>query len=159
NANVPIWQGGLLIPWGAMIPWKLTALVTFTGVAIVAITLYLKHVSRGRLHWGDAGKSQAVALIAVGVSISLIMALMGYIRENSRGPIPDHQPHVDQPAAGLHPALRQRSSPQRPGQRSVDHHAGGPASVKLIFRPIHKASDEFREVTKPPISRTMETYL
>jgi len=31
--------------------------------------------------------------------------------------------------------------------------------VKLIFRPIHKASDEFREVTKPPISRTMETYL
>ena len=86
NANVPIWQGGLLIPWGAMIPWKLTALVTFTGVSIVAITLYLKHVSRGRLHWGDAGKSQAVALIAVGVSISLIMALMGYIRENSRGP-------------------------------------------------------------------------
>ena len=86
NANVPIWQGGLLIPWGAMIPWKVTALVAFTGVSIVAVTLYLKHVSRGRVHWGDAGKSQAVALIAVGVAVSLIMALMGYIRENSRGP-------------------------------------------------------------------------
>jgi len=31
--------------------------------------------------------------------------------------------------------------------------------LKLIFRPIRKASEEFLEVTKPPISRTMETYL
>lgn len=86
NANVPIWQGGLLIPWGAMIPWKLTALVAFTGVGIVALTIYLKYVSRGKLRWGDAGRGQAVSLIAVGVAVSLIMALMGFIRENSRGP-------------------------------------------------------------------------
>ncbi len=31
--------------------------------------------------------------------------------------------------------------------------------MKLVFRPVRKASDEFHEVTKPPISRTMETYL
>jgi cytochrome d ubiquinol oxidase subunit I len=86
NANVPIWQGGLLIPWGEMIPFKLVALLTFTGVAIVAITVYLKHVARGRLHWGDAGRGHALSLITVGVAISLIMALMGYIREDSRGP-------------------------------------------------------------------------
>ena len=86
NANVPIWQGGLLIPWGQMIPWKLTALIVFTGVTITAITVYAVHLSRGRLHWGDAGRGQAVSLITVGVAISLIMALMGYIREDSRGP-------------------------------------------------------------------------
>jgi cytochrome d ubiquinol oxidase subunit I len=86
NANVPIWQGGLLIPWGQMIPWKLTALIVFTGVAITAITVYAVHLSRGRLHWGDAGRGQAISLITVGVAISLIMALMGYIREDSRGP-------------------------------------------------------------------------
>ena len=86
NANVPIWQGGLLIPWGQMIPWKLTALIVFTGVTITAITVYAVHLSRGRLHWGDAGRGQAISLITVGVAISLIMALMGYIREDSRGP-------------------------------------------------------------------------
>ncbi|MGH7758261.1 MAG: hypothetical protein ACREN7_03005, partial [Candidatus Dormibacteria bacterium] len=86
NANVPIWQGGLLIPWGQMIPFKLVALITFTGVAIVAVTIYLKHVSRGGLHWGDARKGQAAALITVAVSISMLMALMGYIREHSRAP-------------------------------------------------------------------------
>jgi hypothetical protein len=31
--------------------------------------------------------------------------------------------------------------------------------VKLVFRPVRKAADEFAEVTKPPLSRTMETYL
>ena len=86
NANVPIWQGGLLIPWGEMIPFKLVALVTFTGVAIVAVTIYLKHVSNGEMHWGDAGRGQAVALITVGITVSLMMALMGYIREHSRAP-------------------------------------------------------------------------
>jgi cytochrome d ubiquinol oxidase subunit I len=86
NASLPIWQGGLMIPWGAMIPFKLVALIAFTGVTIVAITIYLKHASRGRLHWGDAGRGHAISLITVGVSISLIMALMGYIREDARGP-------------------------------------------------------------------------
>lgn len=86
NANVPIWQGGLLIPWGQMIPFKLVALVTFTGVAIVAVTIYLKHVSSGEMRWGDAGRGQAAALITVGVAVSLMMALMGYIREHARAP-------------------------------------------------------------------------
>ena len=31
--------------------------------------------------------------------------------------------------------------------------------MKLIFRPIRKAAEEFAEVTKEPISRGMETYL
>jgi hypothetical protein len=31
--------------------------------------------------------------------------------------------------------------------------------VKLIFRPIRRAADEFSEVTREPISRGMETYL
>ncbi|HVC23761.1 MAG TPA: hypothetical protein VNH82_10115 [Candidatus Dormibacteraeota bacterium] len=86
NANVPIWQGGLMIPWGEMIPFKLLALITFTGVAIVAVTVYLKHVSKGHLRWGDAGRGQAAALITVAVAVSLMMALMGYIREHSRAP-------------------------------------------------------------------------
>jgi cytochrome d ubiquinol oxidase subunit I len=86
NANVPIWQGGLIIPWGEMIPFKLVALLTFTGVAIVAVTVYLKHVNKGEMRWGDAGRAQGAALITVGVAVSLIMALMGYIREDSRAP-------------------------------------------------------------------------
>jgi len=86
NANVPIWQGGLLIPWGQMIPFKLVALIAFTGVAIVAVTVYLKHVTQGELRWGDAGRAQGAALITVGLAVSLIMALMGYIREDSRAP-------------------------------------------------------------------------
>ena len=86
NANLPIWQGGLIIPWGQMIPFKLVALITFTGVAIVALTVYLKHVTKGNMRWGDAGRAQGAALITVGVAVSLIMALMGYIREDSRAP-------------------------------------------------------------------------
>ncbi len=86
NANVPIWQGGLEIPWGQMIPFKLVALITFTGVAIVAITVYLRHVNKGKMRWGDAGRAQGAALITVGIAVSLIMALMGYIREDSRAP-------------------------------------------------------------------------
>jgi len=31
--------------------------------------------------------------------------------------------------------------------------------VKLVFRPVRKASEEFAEVTRAPLSRTMETYL
>ncbi len=31
--------------------------------------------------------------------------------------------------------------------------------MKLVFRPVHKPAEEFAEVTRPPISRTMETYL
>lgn len=31
--------------------------------------------------------------------------------------------------------------------------------MKLIFRPIHKGAEEFREVTRAPLSRTMETYI
>lgn len=31
--------------------------------------------------------------------------------------------------------------------------------MKLVFRPIHKGSEEFHEVTKAPISRTMQTYI
>ncbi|HUY96866.1 MAG TPA: cytochrome ubiquinol oxidase subunit I [Verrucomicrobiae bacterium] len=86
NANVPIWNGGLLIPFGAMIPWKLTALVAFTFVSITAVTVFLREVSRGHLRWGEARRSQALALITMGVAVSLIMALMGYIREDARGP-------------------------------------------------------------------------
>ncbi len=86
NANVPIWNGGLLIPFGQMIPWKLTALVAFTFVSITAVTVFLREVSRGHLRWGEARRSQAVALITMGVAVSLIMALMGFIRENARGP-------------------------------------------------------------------------
>ena len=86
NANVPIWQGGLLIPWGQMIPFKLVALITFTGVAIVAVTIYLKHLNSGEIRWGDCGKGQAAALITVGVAVSLMMTLMGYIREHGRAP-------------------------------------------------------------------------
>jgi len=86
NANVPIWQGGLDIPWGQMIPFKLVALITFTGVAIVAITAYLRYVNKGSMRWGDAGRAQGAALITVGIAVSLIMALMGYIREDSRAP-------------------------------------------------------------------------
>ncbi|HVA21857.1 MAG TPA: cytochrome ubiquinol oxidase subunit I [Candidatus Micrarchaeia archaeon] len=86
NANVPIWNGGLLIPFGQMIPWKLTALVAFTFVSIAAVSVFLREVSRGHLRWGEARRSQAVALITMGVAVSLIMALMGFIREDSRGP-------------------------------------------------------------------------
>lgn len=31
--------------------------------------------------------------------------------------------------------------------------------MRLVFRPIHRASEEFAEVTHEPISRGMETYL
>ncbi len=86
NANVPIWNGGLLIPFGQMIPWKLTALVTFTFVSITAVTVFLREVSRDHLRWGEARRHQALALITMGVAVSLIMALMGFIRENGRGP-------------------------------------------------------------------------
>ena len=128
NANVPIWQGGLVIPWGAMIPWKLTALIAFTGVTITAVTIYAVHLSRGRLRWGDAGRGQAISLITVGVAISLIMALMGYIRENGRGPflITNHMlinqqqnytppapsgPALSGPASNLGAAAPTRSGP------------------------------------------------
>ncbi|MGH7609034.1 MAG: hypothetical protein ACREOD_03670 [Candidatus Dormibacteria bacterium] len=123
NANVPIWQGGLQIPWGTMIPFKLTALTVFTGVAIVAVTIYLRQVSRGRLRWGDATKGQAVALITVGVAVSLIMALMGYIREHSRAPfLITNQMLINQ--------QRNFSAPSQSGPAMQ-----GPPSVSVILPP------------------------
>lgn len=86
NANAPIWQGGTIIPFGAMIPWKITALVAMTFVSITAVTVYLKQNTLGHLRWGEARRGQAMLLVTVGVSVSLIMGLMGYIRESGRGP-------------------------------------------------------------------------
>jgi len=80
----PFWQGGLINPLGAMIPWKVLALMAYTLLAIAAVTWYVRGLSAVR--WGSAGRvEQRLLMVSTVLTIAMIIT-MGFIRENGRSP-------------------------------------------------------------------------
>jgi cytochrome d ubiquinol oxidase subunit I len=80
----PFWQGGLINPLGAMIPWKVLALMAYTLLAIAAVTWYVRGLSGVR--WGNAGRGEQRLLIVSTILTVAMIVTMGFIRENGRAP-------------------------------------------------------------------------
>ncbi|MHB1134020.1 MAG: cytochrome ubiquinol oxidase subunit I [Chloroflexota bacterium] len=75
-------------PLGAMQPWKYLALAGLSLGALVATVVYLGASQRG-LRWGElaaGGRRAQYTLLVLGVAVSLMMLVMGYIRESGRLP-------------------------------------------------------------------------
>ena len=80
----PFWQGGLINPLGAMLPWKVIALMAYSILAIAAVTWYLRGL-RG-VRWGNAGRGEQRLLVASALLTAGMIITMGVIRENGRQP-------------------------------------------------------------------------
>lgn len=75
-------------PIGTMQPWKYIAMGGMTLGAIGALIGYLGSLQRG-IRWGhmaQGGRGAQYALLTLAILGSLMMLLMGFIRENSRQP-------------------------------------------------------------------------
>ena len=82
----PWWEGGLDNPIGTFIPNKVVALLLFMLFGMWALVTYLVAVSREQLRWGQATPASARIALGLTVTVSLMMAVMGIIREHSRQP-------------------------------------------------------------------------
>jgi hypothetical protein len=80
------WDGGWNNPIGTMIPNKVIALMAMMICALVSVTSLVRAHSRGELRWGDATRRSQWVLVSLGVTVSVMMAVMGVIREHSRQP-------------------------------------------------------------------------
>ncbi|MEO6798207.1 MAG: cytochrome ubiquinol oxidase subunit I [Candidatus Dormibacter sp.] len=82
--NRPFWDGGLINPLGAMIPWKVLALMAYTLIAIAAVVWYLRGLPG--VIWGTAGRGEQRLLMVLTVLTMAMIVTMAYIRENGRAP-------------------------------------------------------------------------
>ena len=80
------WDGGLLNPIGNFIPFKASALMGMVLVGLYSVTSYLTALSRGRIKPGGSGRGAQRAALMLGVTVSIMMMVMGVIREHSRQP-------------------------------------------------------------------------
>lgn len=82
----PWWDGGLINPIGTMIPNKIIALTAMMICGLVSVTGLLRAHSRGEMRWGEATRRSQWLLIALALTTSAMMIVMGVIREHSRAP-------------------------------------------------------------------------
>ena len=82
----PFWDGGLLNPLGNFIPYKVGALFAMVFLTLWSLTSYLRALSREELPAGRTGRRAQLLLVALGVVVSVMMIVMGVIREHSRQP-------------------------------------------------------------------------
>jgi cytochrome d ubiquinol oxidase subunit I len=82
----PWWSGGLMNPIGNFIPNKVFALILLMVFGLISATNYVHAYSEGRVRMGETTRRLQVVLLALGVTVSLIMMVMGVIRENGRQP-------------------------------------------------------------------------
>jgi cytochrome d ubiquinol oxidase subunit I len=80
----PFWQGGLINPLAAMIPWKILALIAYSLLAIAGVVWYLRGLPG--VIWGHARRGEQRLLYLMAVLAVLMMITMGFIRENGREP-------------------------------------------------------------------------
>lgn len=87
-------------PIGSMQPWKYIAMAIMTLASISAVLVYVGAQRKG-MRWGflgSGGRGAQYSLLTLAVFASFMMALMGYIRENSRIPyLIFYQQTLDQP--------------------------------------------------------------
>lgn len=87
--NRPFWEGGLLNPFGYMIPYKVGALTALFTFSATGLWVYLRGLRR--LEFSPVSAARQVwwekSLPLVSMFLVMIMiVLMGFIRENSRFP-------------------------------------------------------------------------
>jgi ABC-type multidrug transport system permease subunit len=82
--NRPFWNGGLINPLGAMIPWKVLALMAYTLIAIAAVVWYLRGLPG--VIWGTARRGEQRLLMVMAFLTMAMIVTMAYIRENGRAP-------------------------------------------------------------------------
>lgn len=82
----PWWQGGLLNPIGNFVPFKVAALIGMVIFGLWSVTSFAIALSRGRIRPGGSGRTAQRAALALGVTVSLLMLVMGVLREHSRQP-------------------------------------------------------------------------
>jgi hypothetical protein len=80
------WDGGLLNPIGNFIPFKVIALTAMMIFGLVSLTSYLRAYAEGAIVAGQTTRRLQVVLLTLGVAVSIMLAVMGVIRENSRQP-------------------------------------------------------------------------
>jgi uncharacterized membrane protein len=84
--NRPWWQGGLLNPIGNFIPFKAAALIGMVLFGLWSVTAYATALSRGHIRPGGSSRGAQRAALVLGVTVSLMMMVMGVLREHSRQP-------------------------------------------------------------------------
>src|SRR5487761_1198908 len=109
----PFWQGGLLNPFGDFFPWKIASLGGMVLISLYLITSYLGARRREPMVMGMVGRRSQYLLIGLGISVSLMMMIMGIIRESARSPYLinsqvtiNHQVILQSPAPPLPPSQR-----------------------------------------------------
>jgi cytochrome bd ubiquinol oxidase subunit I len=80
----PVWEGGRIIPFAAMLPWKLLALIAYSGLTVWAVIWYVRGL-RG-VTWGRAGRGEQRLLTVAAVLTVLMIITMAVIREHGRNP-------------------------------------------------------------------------
>jgi hypothetical protein len=101
------WDGGLLNPIGNFIPFKASALIGMVLFGLWSVTNYLTALARGRIKPGGSGRGAQRTALAIGVAVSIMMMVMGVIREHSR------QPYLVNGEITLHQQLT-NSAPSHP---------------------------------------------
>ncbi len=86
GGNRAWWDGGLLNPVGNFIPFKAVALGGMVLVGLWSVTSFLTALSRGHIRSGGSGRGAQRAALLIGVAVSIMMMVMGVIREHSRQP-------------------------------------------------------------------------
>jgi hypothetical protein len=86
NKNFPFWQGGLINPFGYFIPYKIGALLAMMFFGLWSLTSYMRAYSREEVPSGRTGRKAQYTLIVLAVLTSLMMMVMGVIREHARQP-------------------------------------------------------------------------
>jgi hypothetical protein len=87
--NRPFWEGGLLNPFGYMIPYKVAALTAMFTFSLTGLWLYLRGLRGMEFSPLSVAGRAWLEKSAPFVSMFLVMimiVLMGFIRENSRFP-------------------------------------------------------------------------
>ncbi|MBJ7610635.1 MAG: cytochrome ubiquinol oxidase subunit I [Candidatus Dormibacteraeota bacterium] len=86
GGNHPWWQGGLLNPIGNFIPFKVAALIGMVIFGLWSVTSYATALSRGHIVPGGSSRGAQRTALILGVTVSLMMMVMGVLREHSRQP-------------------------------------------------------------------------
>lgn len=82
----PFWEGGLLNPLGNFIPYKVGALFMMMVLGLWSVTSYMRAYGREQLRAGLIGRRAQLVLLGLGATVSVMMMVMGVIREHARQP-------------------------------------------------------------------------
>lgn len=86
GGNKPFWAGGLLNPFGNFMPYKIGALFMMVALGLWSVTSYMRAYGREQMRAGMISRRAQYVLVGLGVTVSVMMIVMGTIREHARQP-------------------------------------------------------------------------